>query len=130
LWPRFASLCYEAVLLVPILFVSGYFFLALVHDASGPVTRALFQLWVLAWTGAYLVYCWIKSGQTLAMKAWRLRVETLAGERLGMRRALLRYVVAVAGLLPFAAGFLWALVDRDRQCLHDRIAGTRVVRTQ
>ncbi len=126
-WPRFASLSYEAVLLVPILFVAGYLFLALTREAGTPLMRALFQLWVLGWVGAYLVYCWVRGGQTLAMKAWRLRVETVDGRPLGLRCALLRYVVALAGLLTFGTGFLWALVDRDKQCLHDRIAGTRVV---
>ena len=120
-------MCYEAVLLVPILFVAGYLFLALAHEASGALMRTLLQLWVLGWVGAYLVYCWVKGGQTLAMRAWRLRVQTLDGQPVGLRRALVRYVSAVVGLLACAAGFLWALLDRDRQCLHDRIAGTRVV---
>ncbi len=118
------------MLLVPILFVSGYLFLAVAREAQSAPMRGLFQLWVLGWVGAYLVYCWVKGGQTLAMKAWRLRLLTTDGKPVGLRRALVRYVAAVAGLLPFAAGFLWALVDRDRQCLHDRIAGTRLVRAE
>jgi len=116
-------------LLIPILFIAGYLFLALAHDARGWVMRTLFQLWVLGWAGAYLVYCWANGGQTLAMKAWRLRVETADGRRLGLGRAVARYLAALLGLFTFAIGFLWAIVDRDRQCLHDRIAGTRVVRT-
>lgn len=109
------------------MFVAGYLFLAFARELASPFARALFQLWLLAWVGAYFVYCWVRGGQTLAMKAWRLRLETADGGALRAPRALLRYLAALAGLLPFAAGFLWALVDRDRQCLHDRIAGTRLV---
>jgi len=118
------------VLLVPILFVSGYLFLAVAREAESLLMRSLFQVWLLGWVGAYLVYCWVRGGQTLAMKAWRLRLETVDGGTVSLPRALVRYVAAVAGMLPFAAGFFWALVDRDRQCLHDRIAGTRLVRTE
>ncbi len=118
------------MLLVPILFVSGYLFLTVARDAEGPLMRSLFQVWLLGWVGAYLVYCWVRGGQTLAMKAWRLRLVTVDGGPVGLPRAMVRYVAAVAGTLPFAAGFLWALLDRDRQCLHDRIAGTRLVRVE
>lgn len=38
-----------------------------------------------------------------------------------------RYLVALAGSLLFGAGFLWALLDGDRQFLHDRLAGTRII---
>jgi len=42
-------------------------------------------------------------------------------------RALHRYVLATLGLFALGLGFLWALVDRDRQFLHDRLAGTAIV---
>jgi uncharacterized RDD family membrane protein YckC len=41
---------------------------------------------------------------------------------------VLRFFLALLGLLLAGAGFWWALVDRDRQFLHDRLAGTRLVR--
>src|SRR6266704_3164467 len=41
--------------------------------------------------------------------------------------AALRYALAWPSLLVFGVGFLWAFVDRDRQFLHDRLAGTRIV---
>jgi uncharacterized RDD family membrane protein YckC len=42
-------------------------------------------------------------------------------------RAVHRYVLAVLGLVALGLGFAWALVDRDRQFLHDRLAGTAIV---
>ncbi|MCW5621110.1 MAG: RDD family protein [Burkholderiales bacterium] len=128
LWTRFASICYEAVSLVPILFIAGYLFLALAHEARSLPMRTLFQFWVLTWVGAYFVYCWTKSGQTLAMKAWRLRVETMHGQRLSVAQAVVRYLAAVLGLALLGVGFLWMLVDPQRQFLHDRLLRTRVVR--
>jgi uncharacterized RDD family membrane protein YckC len=125
---RLASLFYEAVLLVPVLFISAWLFLALTRDASSPVMHRLFQLWLLLVLGLYFGYCWVKSGQTLAMKTWRLRLLRTDGAGITVRQAAVRFAVAVAGLGLVGAGFFWALFDRDRQFLHDRLAGTRIVR--
>jgi uncharacterized RDD family membrane protein YckC len=125
---RLASLLYESVLLVPVLFVAALPFLLLTHDAASRWMKPLFQLWLLAVLGLYFGYCWVKGGQTLAMKAWRIRVQRADGAALSWRQALLRFVLACWTLAPAGLGLLWALVDRDRQFLHDRLAGTRIVR--
>jgi uncharacterized RDD family membrane protein YckC len=61
------------------------------------------------------------------MKTWHLRVVSQRGLALSAARASLRYLLAVPGML---SGFslLWAAFDKDRQFLHDRLAGTRIVR--
>jgi uncharacterized RDD family membrane protein YckC len=130
LWPRFASLCYEAILLVPVLFIAAYLFLALTHDGGSTLMRPLFQLWLLTVLCAYFLYCWLRGGRTLAMKTWHLRIAQPDGTRITPRQALARWVLALWGLSLLGAGFLWALVDRDRQFLHDRLAGTRIFTTR
>jgi uncharacterized RDD family membrane protein YckC len=126
--PRFASLCYEGILLVPVLFLAAYLFLAFTHDAQTTSMHHLFRAWLVLVMGAYFVYCWRKGGQTLPMKTWRLRLARSDGRPLTRKQAWLRYGLAVPGLLLFGVGFLWAFVDRDSQFLHDRLAGTRVFR--
>jgi uncharacterized RDD family membrane protein YckC len=125
---RAASLVYEAILLVPLLFVGGWLFLAFTHDASSPGMRAAFRVWLLLLAGGYFAYCWVRGGQTLAMKTWRLRLAMRDGGAVSWRRAAARYLLAVAGLALFGAGLLWALIDPQRQFLHDRLAGTRIFR--
>ncbi len=122
---RFASLFYEAFLLVPILFISAYLFLALTHAARTPLLHALFQLWLVGVLGAYFSYCW-RRGQTLAMRTWHIRVARKDGSRLSKRQALLRYGAALCGIFLGGVAFWWALADRERQFLHDRLAGTRL----
>jgi len=54
------------------------------------------------------------------MRAWKIRlVDVTPG------KAITRFLVA-ATVLPLS--ILWALFDRDRQFLHDRLAGTRLVK--
>jgi uncharacterized RDD family membrane protein YckC len=150
--PRLAVMTYEAVLLFGIVFVTGY---ALLAFTGWTYPLQAWQRWVLQAVlfvalGAYFVYCWVRVGQTLAMKSWRLRVVDRDGKLLSLPRALLRYVLAwslfAPGLLVIAlAGVsgLWSLLvllasllamlaaarlDPRRQLLHDRILGSRVIR--
>jgi uncharacterized RDD family membrane protein YckC len=97
---------------------------------------------------AYFVWSWTGGRRTLPLKTWRMRIAGADGGPPDARTALLRYlaawigpVLAVVGyallrdhgagafaLVLLAINFLWAGVDPDRQFLHDRIAGTRILR--
>lgn len=124
---RFAGLVYECILLVPVLFLAGYLFLALTHDASSAVMRPLFRLWLVIVLGIYFCYCWSKTGQTLALKTWRLRITGRDGRPPPPLLALARFLVALWGTLLAGIGFWWAFIDRDGLFLHDRLVGTRIV---
>ena len=89
------------------------------YSATAGWARALLQILILAVFAGYFLWCWLRGGQTLAMKAWRIRLVEVTP-----RKALLRFLLALA-LLPLSIA--WAFFDRDRQFLHDRLAGTRLV---
>ena len=128
LWPRFGAIVYDGVLLFGILFITSWLFTVLTGDATRGPGRLAHQAFLTVVIGTYFVYCWRRSGQTLAMKTWGLRLVTTSGQVPTLGQAIGRYVLALAGLLGLGAGFLWAAVDRDRQFLHDRLMGTRIVR--
>jgi uncharacterized RDD family membrane protein YckC len=124
---RLASMFYEAVVLAAIAFFAGSLFLLASHGQppSGLLRFAL-QAYLLAVFAAYFLWCWLRGGQTLAMKAWHIRLVVPGRESVPPGKALLRFVLA-ALLVPSGIGILWALFDRERQFLHDRLAGTRLV---
>jgi uncharacterized RDD family membrane protein YckC len=124
---RLGSLCYDVLLLTAILFVAAWAFLAVDALLPRAFARPLFQLYLLAITAAYFNYCWTRGGQTLPMKTWRIRVTAYDGTAISTSQAVRRYVFALAGVALLGAGFWWALIDRERQFLHDRLAGTRLV---
>jgi uncharacterized RDD family membrane protein YckC len=126
---RLLSLAYEGVLLFGIVFVAAYLFLGLARDAQSGLPRLVFQVYVLAVCGTYFVFCWARSGQTLPMKTWHIRLVTEQGKPLTVDRAFRRYLLAVPGVVS-GIGVLWAFIDRDRQFLHDRLAKTRIVRIE
>ena len=112
---------YEALTAFAVAFFAGaLFFVATgARDATSGALRHELQLVLAVALAAYYLFCWLRGGQTLAMKAWRIRLVEVTP-----RKALARLVLA-ALLLPVS--ILWAVFDRDRQFLHDRLAGTRLI---
>jgi len=127
---RALALIYEALLLVALIFLSSLPFVMIAHGADRAAARPLFQLYLLAVAAAYFVWQWRRGGQTLAMKTWRMRLVTRESTPLSLRHAASRFLFAVPGALLLGVGFLWALVDREGLFLHDRLAGTKIVRSE
>jgi uncharacterized RDD family membrane protein YckC len=121
---RLASLVYELLLLAAVGFFAAWVFTFAsgARDLTSGWLRHLLQLFILAVFAAYFLWCWLRGGQTLAMKAWRIRLVGVTP-----RKALLRFALA---FLLFPASIAWALFDRDGQFLHDRLAGTRLIKTK
>lgn len=129
---RLSSLLYESLIVVALLLLAGLAFLLPLKLATGSFAAEglavwLFRAWILLVLGAYFGWFWTRGGQTLPMRTWRLRVVDADGSPLRPGRAALRYLLAWPSVLAAGAGLAWALFDRDRQFLHDRLAGTRVV---
>ncbi|HYR36285.1 MAG TPA: RDD family protein [Burkholderiales bacterium] len=118
---RLASMVYEALLVFGVAFFAAwlFFFASGGRDATTGTVRAELQVFILLVLAGYFLWCWLRGGQTLAMRAWKIRlVDVTPG------KAVARFLIAAA-LLPLS--ILWALVDRDGQFLHDRLAGTKLI---
>lgn len=122
-----ASAIYEVLVLIALSMAGTALFVGVVGDATTGIQHIFLQifLWVLA--GAYFVWCWHRSGQTLALLAWRLKVVNAQNQPLGVQQACVRYALASASLLACGAGFLWCFVDKDRLYLHDRLLKTHFI---
>ncbi len=150
---RLASMTYESMLLFAVVFVAGYLFDTLTQSRSALMFRHARQAWLFVVLGIYFVWFWMHGGQTLAMKTWHVRLVPAArlspAAAIGRGRAIARYLLLWLFVLPtlavvdavgwqgwpavgaLAAALLlppfYALFDPDRQFLHDRLAGTRIV---
>lgn len=128
---RFAALIYDGLLLVALLMPYSLI-VVLVHggavtEASGPLRWWAFRGGALAIMAGYYVLNWTRSGQTLGMRAWRLRVLTEAGRSLQVGRAVARFFWGIAAWAPFGLGVLWLYADPQNLALQDRLSRTRVV---
>src|SRR5262245_6391345 len=124
---RLLSTVYEALLAFAVAFLAGVAFHGAAQGRLAGAERLLFQIYLFLVLGIYFIVCWSRGGRTLPMQTWRMQLVRRDGGRVEVGRAALRYVLAWFSLLAFGAGFLWAWLDRDRQFLHDRLAGTRIV---
>jgi uncharacterized RDD family membrane protein YckC len=120
---RLAAMLYEALLLFAVAFFASwvFFFASGGRDATAGVLRYELQAFIALVFAIYFLWCWLRGGQTLAMRAWRIRIVDITP-----RKAFVRLVLA-ALLVPTGISLAWALFDRDRAFLHDRLAGTRLV---
>lgn len=148
-------LIYESLLLLAVLFIASLIFHLIVRDTEAVYFKPLFQIYLFVVMGYYFIWFWTHGGQTLAMQTWKMRVVTIEGGGLTKKKAMVRYLCTLIGvasfvvidyLLPFefvtklhlvlisflffGFGFIWALFDRDHQFLHDRLAGTRIVKLE
>lgn len=128
---RFAALIYDGFLLLALAMLYSLI-VVLIHgsavtEASGPLWWWSYRVGALALMGAYYVLNWTRSGQTLGMRAWRLRAVTDSGGRLNVSRALARFCWGIAAWAPFGLGVLWLYADPEHLALHDRLSRTRVV---
>ena len=130
---RAAALIYDAFLLAALLmvFTGAALFLTKGH-AILPETAGswvyLYRAGLVAVVAGYYMLNWLRSGQTLGMRAWRLRAVDVAGNSMSLRAAMLRAALGFFAWAPAALGVLWLYLDPDHLALHDRFSRTRVVR--
>ncbi|MCM8595818.1 MAG: RDD family protein [Candidatus Accumulibacter sp.] len=121
-------MAYECLLLLAVaavLVVVPHILLgAFAHRLASPIVVRAHCFLVLL---VYFVWFWSNGRRTLAMKTWRMRLLTRDGGPVRPAQALLRYLLCWPSLLIGGAGILWGFFDRDRQFLHDRLAGTMLV---
>ncbi|MEP6886458.1 MAG: RDD family protein [Gammaproteobacteria bacterium] len=132
---RAAALLYDSLLLAALLviFTSGAVLLnhrtAVEPETAGGWTY-LYRGGLLALIVGYYLLNWLRSGQTLGMRAWHLRAVADSGQPMALKAAALRIVFGALAWAPAALGVLWLYVDSEHAALHDRLSKTRVVHLQ
>jgi uncharacterized RDD family membrane protein YckC len=125
---RFAACVYELLSLIAIWLLCTLVFVMLFGNVDTAIKRLCLQFVLWAVAGAYFVVCWVTTGQTLAVIAWKIRLVNAENSLISVQQALLRYVLATISLITFGLGFIWAAVDKDQLFLHDRLIKTRFIK--
>ncbi len=145
-----ACFIYEGVLLFGVLMISGYLFSSLTQQRHAMLGRHGLQAFLFVVLGIYFTWFWSRGGQTVAMKAWNIRLVTQDGQPVTQARALLRYLLSWLWFAPALAALylsglrglgvmfglllagvaIYAALARlhpQRQFWHDAVCGTRLV---
>ena len=129
LWRRAAALCYDLLAIAALYMCFTLAVLAVRLGRAVPAGSIWFELCLLGIALVFFAGFWARGGQTLGMRAWRIRVVTVDGGTLTPARAALRFAAGLVALLPAGLGLWWGLLDTQRRGWHDLWTGTRVVRT-
>ena len=147
---RLTVMVYEFFLLFAVEMLAVLLYLLVTGNRQDPLFQHGLKVYLFVITGLYFTWCWRDSGHTLAMKTWRIKLVKPGHARLPWRVAIVRYLaawgwfapalivcaafglhakadIAIALALGVAAWAATAWLDRDRQFLHDRLAGTRQI---
>jgi len=141
-WRRFASLVYDTLAIIAFAMLTVVLYLFAIQglisldvialngaeDVSARIQDSLLlsgirsSLLVLVGL-VFFGYFWTKSGQTIGMRAWRLKVQTSQGSLISWPQAIIRSISALLGL-----GNLVVLVDfKNKKALQDYLSKTEVV---
>ncbi len=122
-----ASAFYDGLLVSAVLLAMAFPCVGLSHGLEPDIAKTILQVYLLLVAGGYFTLFWCK-GQTLAMKTWGIRIESIGGGAPHWRQAWLRYLLACLNLALLGLGWWSAWFFPDRQFLHDRLAGTRLLK--
>ena len=130
---RLAAIFYDAWLIAALWLIGATmdaFVRAGIGGTPGQGQHWLLQLYLLLAPMIFYIGFWTHGGQTLGMRAWRIRVVDDQGEGISLSQAISRYLWAVVSLLPLGLGLIWVVFDRDRAAWHDRLSHTWLVLTE
>lgn len=139
IWRRAAAMLYDALLILALLFMAGFLNLFIQirifgdeqlkamteqgHNLGGP----FFYTALLVIIYGFFGFFWTRSGQTLGMQAWRIKVVDRENRLITPWQSIIRFLIAIPSLSLAGIGLLWALVDQQRRSWQDLASSSRVI---
>ncbi|MGR8981177.1 MAG: RDD family protein [Gammaproteobacteria bacterium] len=123
---RMAAIIYDLFLLAGILFAATAVVLPFNAGAAFTSQQYLYPVYLLAVSFIFFGWFWTHGGQTLGMRAWKIKLLTTHHEPIGWIQALIRFIAALASWGFFGLGFFWIVIDKQRRGWHDYLSGTAI----
>lgn len=135
---RLMAMMYDAFILLALSMAYSALatvFMVLVLGNSGDPEYQPMQhgIWFQAgWLGTIVGFFWFflkRAGQTVGMRAWRLKVVSRSAAPLSHSQVLRRIVLAPLSLIIFGLGYIWILFNQDKLAWHDILSNSRIILT-
>ena len=131
---RLGAMFYDFMLALSFVIVVGFFFMAVVMSLfeienikRGSTGAKIFFPLLILLSFAFYGWFWTHGGQTLGMRAWKLKLVSEDTTRISWTQAFFRFCYAIISWLPLGAGYLWMLVDKNKKTWHDKVSHTFIV---
>lgn len=124
---RLAAMLYDSILLCSVFFCATFILIYALGDGGIQSGNIFFELFLIFLAYLYFCWHWIRGRQTLGMRSWNVFVVHKSGATLNWKQASLRYIAALLSLGLIGLGFVWALFDKNKLALHDRLSKTKLL---
>ncbi|MDT8406940.1 MAG: RDD family protein [Methylococcales bacterium] len=124
---RLAAVFYDALVCLSVLFFAAGLAIALHGGQAFTGDDYIFRAYLLVIAFFYYGGFWVYGGQTIGLKAWKLKLVGLSSAPVTWRQVVLRFLGAAVSLAALGLGFFWVLIDRRRLAWHDYLSKTRLV---
>ncbi|MBL1263293.1 RDD family protein [Methylomicrobium sp. RS1] len=126
LFRRLAAIVYDALLLAAVLFAATAAILPFNSGHAFRPDQYFYPAYLIDVSFLFFGWFWTHGGQTLGMRAWKIKVLTACGKPINWRQAALRFFSALFSWLIFGIGFWWILFDKQKRSWHDHLSDTAV----
>ncbi len=127
IFKRLAVVVYDALLLIAILFLATLILLPFQEGHSFQANSWQYSVYLLFVSFLFYAWFWTKSGQTLGLVAWKLKVANKNGENINWKQAVIRFSTALLSWGVCGLGFLWMFFNKDRLTWHDIASNSRLI---
>ena len=126
LFRRLGAIFYDVLLVFSLILAMGLLFILLLPQANNGANSAFFFIVTMPVSFFYFAISWIKTGQTLGMKAWKIRLKPIKAdnEKITLKQCLSRYFLAIISWLLLGGGFFYQWFNPQHYTLHDRYSNT------
>jgi uncharacterized RDD family membrane protein YckC len=128
---RFGACSYDAFLAFSFAFFMGLIYIAIFgvdstqYNHKGLIFYQFYQSFFVLF---YFIFPWFKSGQTLGMKVWKVRLISQDNKQITFVQCLVRFFSAIISWSLLGLGFFYALINTKGLTLHDKLSNSYLIK--
>lgn len=123
LFKQLLAMIYDSFLIIALLFVGTAILLP--FNGAQVINGPLYTLYLLLIVFVFYSWFWKKSGQTLGMKVWKIRIINEYGSNPSWSISFLRLMFALISIACLGLGYWWRLFTP--YTWHDKFSQTRII---
>lgn len=139
---RLAAICYDSLLVIALLMLTtGLYMYASaeimgsehyreIADSGATIGDPVLSLTLFLTLYGFFGYFWTRSGQTLGMQVWNIRIQNDDNSSITWLQALARLLGCFASLMAFGLGYAWILIDANKRSWQCMLSRTSLVRIE
>ncbi len=125
LWRRFAAMLYDSFLILALWLVT--LLILVIFNRGDAVFGAVVQSILFLELFMFFTYFWITDGQTIGMKAWRLRLVMNSGRGPSLNQATVRFIAACISFAALGLGYWWVFIDKRNRTWPDILSDSQII---